>query len=143
MGEQNDRGQTQLDFVLGFSILIMAVMFVFAMAPGLISPFSTGQAANPITADRIADDLSGSKAVVSPSSAELDTEFFEQPDDEIATAIGQSDLDRINISVKETQSTDLVYSAGEAYPEERGQVTVTHRIVSIDGETHWLEVRVW
>lgn len=146
--DQHERGQTQFDFLLGFSILIMAVMFAFLMAPGLLTPFSGSQAANPLLADRIADDLSESKLVDSPSTSTADDDaidelFDKTDDDDLAAELGASEHRSVNVTLVAVESGTRVDHVGEPIPTDRGQVTVTRRILHYENETHWLEVRVW
>jgi hypothetical protein len=52
------RGQTTLDFVIGVSIFLAAVLFTFGFIPGLLEPFDAAAEENPTLADRYADTLS-------------------------------------------------------------------------------------
>jgi hypothetical protein len=52
------RGQTTLDFVIGVSIFLAAVLFTFGFVPGILEPFDAAAEENPAVADRIADSLS-------------------------------------------------------------------------------------
>ncbi|WP_306055575.1 DUF7287 family protein [Natronococcus wangiae] len=142
--DQIDRGQTPFDFMLGFSIFIMAVVFIFMMAPGLITPFSEGQSADPLFADRTADYLSESKLVDSPATAELNTtkadEFFDQNNDELYSSIGADEHMRVHVEI---EGPVVDYEVGPNYPDDNNQVTITQRKVSKDNKLHWLYVRVW
>lgn len=52
------RAQTTLDFAIGVSIFLIAVVFVLAFLPGMLQPFVESQEENTVVADRVADQLS-------------------------------------------------------------------------------------
>ncbi|MFT4923071.1 MAG: hypothetical protein ACI8XM_002293 [Haloarculaceae archaeon] len=52
------KGQTTLDFAIGISIFLSVLLFVFAFVPGLLQPFTGGNAEDPTLAGRLADKLS-------------------------------------------------------------------------------------
>ncbi|MFP8952161.1 hypothetical protein ACLI4Z_04180 [Natrialbaceae archaeon A-arb3/5] len=154
ISSETDRGQTHFDFLIGFSIFIMAVMFVFLSAPTLLAPFSDGQTENPLLADRIADDLSESTLVDPSSSTELNEtaadEFFETSPPELQSRLGVDEHTRINVSLTNTSSgavltnaTGTAYETGHSPLDTAGQMTVTQRLVAVDGNSYWLYVRVW
>nr|WP_124189636.1 hypothetical protein [Natrarchaeobius chitinivorans] len=128
----------------------MAVMFVFTSVPGLITPFDESETANPLLADRIADDLSESTLVDSSGSAQLNESaaeafFVDASEDEVRSILGIDDRRSFNVSItNSTTGTQLdEYAVGDPVPDETGQVTVTQRILLADGESYWLSVRVW
>jgi len=51
------RGQTTLDFATGASLFLLAVLFVFAFVPGILSPFTATAQEETVTANRAADVL--------------------------------------------------------------------------------------
>ena len=53
-----DRGQTTIDFVIGISVFLAAIFFVFLFAPGILTPFTVSGQSDAITVDRTADYLS-------------------------------------------------------------------------------------
>lgn len=52
-----DRGQTVLDFVVGMSVFLIAVGFTFAFVPSLLEPFTAGEGAKMVVAERGAAHL--------------------------------------------------------------------------------------
>ncbi len=49
------RGQTTLDFATGISVFLLAVLFVFAFVPGVLTPFTASAQEETVTANRVAD----------------------------------------------------------------------------------------
>lgn len=60
-----NRGQTTLDFAVGTSVFLLAVVFVIVYAPTLFDPFAGGTGAKLLVADRAATSLSGDFLVAS------------------------------------------------------------------------------
>ncbi len=92
---RRNRGQTTLDFAIGTSVFLLAVVFVIMYAPTLFDPFAGGTGANLLVADRGATSLSGDFLAV--STAEPGTlsvtcvgAFFDVGLDE---AVGDSECD--------------------------------------------------
>lgn len=56
-GSRVDRGQTTLDFAVGFGVFLVALAFVVAFVPGMLDPFVGGTQAETPAANRVADDL--------------------------------------------------------------------------------------
>ncbi len=52
------RGQTTLDFALGVTVFLTAVVFTFTFAPTIVAPFDESGQQDAIVADRVADQLS-------------------------------------------------------------------------------------
>lgn len=50
-----ERGQTTLDFAVGVSIFIFALVFVFAFVPGTLQPFTASAQGEMAGSDRVAD----------------------------------------------------------------------------------------
>lgn len=53
------RGQTTLDFAIGMGVFLVTVAFVLSFSTGLTDPFLDSGQSHPVTADRVADTLSG------------------------------------------------------------------------------------
>lgn len=51
------RAQTTLDFAIGMSVFLLAVVFVFTFAPGILEPFEAGPQEETAVADRVASQL--------------------------------------------------------------------------------------
>ena len=62
------RGQTTLDFAVGMSVFLLAVIFVVAYAPTMFDPFAGGTGTKLIVADRAATTLSGDILATSSSA---------------------------------------------------------------------------
>ena len=52
------RGQTTLDFTIGISVFIAAIVFVFAFVPGILTPFTAVNEDQTVAVGAVADDLS-------------------------------------------------------------------------------------
>jgi len=74
------RGQTTVDFTLGVVVFIVAILFVFAFVPGILSPFALSGSEEPALSDRIADSLAQGTLGSPDNPHELDrycaVEFF-------------------------------------------------------------------
>ena len=51
------RAQTTLDFAIGMSVFLLAVVFVFTFVPGILEPFEEGPQEETAVADRVASQL--------------------------------------------------------------------------------------
>lgn len=51
------RAQTTLDFAIGMSVFLLAVVFVFTFVPGILEPFEAGPQEETAVADRVASQL--------------------------------------------------------------------------------------
>jgi len=51
------RGQTTLDFVIGISVFLAVLLFIFLFLPGILSPFTTSAQAETVSSNRVADQL--------------------------------------------------------------------------------------
>lgn len=65
---QGDRGQTTLDFAIGVSVFLLAVGFVVLFIPTMFDPFSLGDGAGPVVAERSATHLVDGLLVADPST---------------------------------------------------------------------------
>ncbi|WP_336327735.1 DUF7287 family protein [Halovenus sp. HT40] len=55
--EMGTRGQTTLDFTIGISVFLGAIIFIFLFAPGILTPFTVTGQSETVTVDRTADYL--------------------------------------------------------------------------------------
>lgn len=55
--EMGTRGQTTLDFTIGISVFLSAIIFIFLFAPGILTPFTVTGQSETVTVDRTADYL--------------------------------------------------------------------------------------
>lgn len=166
-----DRGQTNLDFLVGIGVFIATVAFVTAFTTSLLSPFVADQS-KPVVADRVADDLLGEElAGGDPSELDLacTRAFFGGPD--AACPFDQSNalaerLDvadhTLNVTVESNapgasarqvlcaDADGLTNCSGGgtrlaagATPPGSGTVVTATRVAHVDGRTVAVVVRVW
>lgn len=55
--DMGTRGQTTLDFTIGISVFLGAIIFIFLFAPGILTPFTVTGQSETVTVDRTADYL--------------------------------------------------------------------------------------
>jgi hypothetical protein len=150
------RGQTTIDFLVGASVFLLTVGFVFASLPSVFAPFAGGDEATTLAADRAAatlveDDLAreGRPGVL---NATCTRQFFDEslagPCSPAAldAALGLDAPDSVNVTVEEDGSVreldGTALRAGPSPPDSVG-VVVAHRLVTVDGEESHLYVRTW
>jgi len=147
----SSRGQTGIDFLVGATVFLIAVGFVFAFVPSMFAPFFTGGTGDTLTADRTATTLAETELVADPANPVLldeDTtrEFFEgctatQLDDDLALG-----TENVNVSIESGGEVHVIdgteLSCGDE-PPARSSVTVSQRYVSIDRDHYTLTVRIW
>ena len=158
----SDRGQTTQDFAVGIGLFLLAMAFVFAYVPTLVTPFSTPVGgAETAQADRIAATLVDDLSEDTDGTNELNLTELENLAEEgdpikdlglrsVETDDGQSvAIDRVNVtihSLDESAGGDLPVTVGPEYDD--GQATSSaSRIVTVEGEdcepACRLTVRVW
>lgn len=146
------RGQTTIDFAVGASVFLVTAAFAFAFVPGIIAPFADPGTADPVTANRVADDLATDRLTASGDEYSLDANrtaaFFGDPDPVDALAVPQ--FRTVNVTVEHASGTasSPVTVGGEraaAGPETPPDtdVTTAWRAVTVDGQRLELVVRVW
>ncbi|WP_144902330.1 DUF7287 family protein [Halobellus captivus] len=158
------RAQTTIDFAIGIGLFLLVVAFVVAFVPTVFAPFQSAE--GPQTADRIATSLStdrlGDPAEPYLLNATCTTGLFDQLNggddapldcqfdttaDTTAALLSLDGPRDANVSVHELDGgvatvDGTTLTAGPSLPETRS-VTSAQRVVSIDGETYRLLVRVW
>ncbi|WP_442908197.1 DUF7287 family protein [Halobacterium sp. KA-6] len=143
------RAQTTMDFAAGVSIFLVTVAFAFAFVPGIITPFADPDVGDPVSANRIADDLATDRLASPNQPYALDTErtaaFFADGD-----AIGElalRDYKSANVTLT-TTSGDVATidgvraTAGQSVSAD-ADATVAWRSVTVGGDRYELVVRVW
>jgi hypothetical protein len=122
------RGQTTLDFVIGVSIFLAAVLFTFGFIPGLLEPFDTVEEENPTLSDRYADTLSqgilGSPETPHTLDRHCTVSFFEDgaaapPDcsytgSTLEDRLGVPDAQRINVTITSDGDSQLCWTESTA-----------------------------
>ena len=136
------RGQTTMDFAAGISIFLVTVAFAFTFIPGIVEPFDGSGVGDPVTANRIADDLVADRLASPDEPYSLNESavdaFFDEP---ASLEDGLPIRDTTSVNVTLTNGT-VLRSAGDP-PPESASVTVAWRVVSYQGERADLVVRVW
>lgn len=156
-GSTRSRGQTAQDFAVGIGLFLLAVAFVFAFVPQIISPYETGVGASEAAqADRTATLLVGNLSVdgqPNELNATATSEYFDGlGTDAIRDRAGLPFTARINVTVATLSGGGLAsdggttWAAGATYREGRETATAT-RIVRTTGPGCEpgceLLVRVW
>lgn len=164
---RGDRGQTVLDFAVGMSVFLLAVGFTFAFVPSLLEPFSAGEGARMIVAERGAAHLTETSLSAGSApgvlSAACTAGFFNgtaPADEDCGWTHNESELNEelgvagyLGLNVTVTQGGDVasldgdggdtVRLAGGDAPPPGASVSTASRMVDIDGETYRLTLRVW
>lgn len=157
------RGQTQIDFLIGMSVFLMAVAFTFGFVPTMTQPFEDTSGSDLQVADRSAahlaeyalgtdsdDDAPEQPAVIDRSCTE---QFFDEsktePSNDCRWTNGSADLAGLQteLGLDSTTSVNVTitaeeFRAGPTLPDG-ANVAVSNRVVSIDGDVRKLYVRVW
>lgn len=150
----SERGQTQIDFLIGMAVFLMAVGFVFSFVPTMIEPFDRTSGSDLMVADRSAAHLaesalgsdSDNDAPQRPSVLNETTvsAFFESPD--LRTELGLSTHTQANVTIVqngEIVTIDDTRTRAGPEPPSDGSIAVSTRIVLIGDQTYELYVRVW
>ncbi len=164
------RGQTTQDFAVGIGMFLLAIAFVFAYLPTLLTPFSSPVGgAESAQADRIAativDDLSETDQPNNLSAAEFTDRYGDEDSAKLASKLGLQSadgtaIDRVNVTIRQLDADederDLVtdddgntLSAGDRYRNQ--SAASAGRVVTVYTETDddvcdpacRLVVRVW
>jgi hypothetical protein len=134
------RGQTGIDFLVGATVFLIAVGFVFAFVPSMFAPFFTGGTGDTLTADRAATQLAEKELVEDPSSPAILNEstvdgFFDGCDGAYLDERLALGTERVQVELDNDTCGDD--------PPARSSVTVSQRYVSIGDDHHTLTVRIW
>lgn len=164
--QRDNRGQSAPDFLVGMSVFLLTIGFVFAFVPGMFDPFETDTGPNMVSADRAAAYLAESALVEDVDApgrlnesctaeffyADGDTDgcAFDADASDLNDALGVSDTAAVNVTI-ETQdgfrSVDGAHGSVDAQagraPPPTGDVVVAKRVVTVDGDEGTLYVRVW
>jgi hypothetical protein len=143
-----ERGQTTMDFAAGISIFLVTVAFAFAFVPGIIAPFADAGTADPVTANRIADDVATDRFTAPGNEyvldAELAADFFSDPD--AVDRLAVPEYRTVNVTVENATGIATVggerAAVGSKTPPD-GDVTTAWRSVTVDDRRLELIVRVW
>lgn len=158
---QDTRGQSTIDYAIGVSLFLMAVLFIFMFVPSLFQPFTgtqnkvivTDRAANQLVEDTLIQDDNPQRSVLDRECTQL---FFEQmnganpahPDDcrfnettnSINVILGLQDIHDVNVTIEgSSESSGIVtldgttLKTGDESPEQ-GDVVASQRVVHIVDE---------
>lgn len=160
-----DRGQTQQDFVIGVSVFLLAVFFVFSFVPTTIAPTGAEVEGESYVADRVVGGVAENVTTTGEANR-LDlnrTESFfraHSAGSAVRANYSVSGTAQVNVSLETLQgltvdvnATDgavstnataingTVARAGDSYPGDVGAAAT--RIVRVGDERYRLAVRVW
>jgi hypothetical protein len=163
-----DRAQTVLDFVVGMSVFLAVVAFTFAFVPSLLEPYSAGEGATVIIAERGAAQLAESSLAGAESTAVLSPActlaFFDGTSpgtaesewgcnwkanaDVLHAELGVAEFRGVNVTITQNGTVgaigpdDVPMRAGADLPRSQS-VAAASRIVDIGGDPYRLTLRVW
>lgn len=162
---ERERAQTGIDFLVGMSVFLIAVGFVFAFLPTMFDPFGGPGVNNALIADRSAAYLAEYALVDDPSnpgvlSTACTAAFFDANESQasdhgcnfdheqienLTVLLGLQEQKSVNVTVGEPDDVpgETVTMERGDDPSSAGSDTVSRRVVLIEGETHELRVRVW
>lgn len=132
------RGQTTIDFAVGVSVFLLAVIFIFSFVPSLFAPFDSDQSL--LTAsDRIADTLTQDMLVTEQDGAaqryvlerDCTTTYFERVNGNLESVPSQC---RYPDSVKNV-TTSVGFKSGPVGVGQTKDVNVTIESYSAGGDT--------
>ncbi|MFB6085127.1 MAG: hypothetical protein ABEJ94_12870 [Halorientalis sp.] len=150
------RGQTLQDFVLGVSVFLVVVVFVFGLFPSFLSPFTAGvDASERAQADRLARNLIENHSVQAAGNALNGTALsntMQKSETALRERFGLSSTSGINVTVRTLDGPRIVrydgtrLAVGSNRADETG--ASVSRLVSIAGSEKCqpgcrLVVRVW
>lgn len=150
-GSRRDRAQTAQDFAVGIGLFLLAVAFVFAFVPQVISPFETGVGASESAqADRAATLIVGNLSVdgrPNELNATDATDYFAGLGSaELRNRTGLPFTARVNVTVGNVNGSGPIWSAGASYREGQEAASATRIVRTTDSECEpacELIVRVW
>ncbi len=152
----DERGQTLQDFVLGVSVFLIVVVFVFGLFPNFLSPFTAGvDAAERSQADRLARNLIENHSVEAADNTLNGTQLattMTESESTLRKRFGLGTTASINVTVREIDGQQVVQYDGTVLATGNSRENETSgsvsRIVSIAGSEKCqpgcrLIVKVW
>lgn len=107
------RAQTTIDFAIGISVFLIALIFILTFVPGILDPFTATGQSDPVVSDRLGDKLSQDLLGNPDEPYVLDrgctVAFFAQesasdcrfdPDDELHEQVGLTEGTVVNVTVE-------------------------------------------
>lgn len=153
----DDNGQITVDYLVGITIFLLSLVFVFQYTNGLFTPFESSSDEVTMIADRVAttvveDRISiGDPQTSNMVSSSLMADLFTQLDTNYISTRNLLGLNGtffcydLNVSLE--NSTKIISCAGRTLPQV-GSIGQTKRIVLVDDnsgntQTAILSFRVW
>lgn len=153
----DESGQITIDYLVGITIFLLSLVFVFQYATGLFTPFGSSSDEVTMIADRVAtivveDRIStGDFQTSNMVSSILMADFLTQLDTNYVSAQNSLGLNDtffcydLNVSIE--NSTEVVLCAGRPLPQA-GSIGQTKRIVLVEDssgnkQTAVMSFRVW
>lgn len=157
----SDRGQTNVDFVVGIALFLGIVIFVLGFLPTLTAPYQDQEAS--IVVDRAADTVAGPLLGAPSSPSALDEEcaiaFFENESGGASCSFEPAPIEA-QLGIESTYAVNVTLEArappsgndsevdslnrGPPVPTDSRSVASASRAVTLDdGSSAVIEVRVW
>lgn len=166
------RAQSSIDFVIGIGVFFLSLSFVIVLLPELLSPFSMQEgtmvadlAIGTLTVDHFASDQVGEldETCVAEFFAGSGTTCSFDASEPTTAITGIPEYYSLNVTLEHNSSsspgTELACYNGTAVldcstggdplrrgdppPADSRSVWTEREVVSVDGETLWLKLRVW
>lgn len=151
----DDRGQTLPDYVMGVSVVLLVIVFVFGLFPSYLSPFTAG-----IGGDERAQADRAARTLVSNLSVEAGTNRLDRGELRRVTGLTQSELQtrwglpetaQLNVTVRTLDGGRIVTDGGRPLaagdPRTNRPAASATRIVTLDHpacrQGCRLTVKVW
>lgn len=154
----NDEGQVTIDYLMGITIFIVALFFIFQYSAGLFTPFQSNSDEVTLVADRVATSITEKEIsagdINTPNLIDgvKTTNYFNvlssNYENEVDDLGLRGDYHRYQLNVTLENNTDIIDMAGKPLPLT-GNIGQTKRVVLIEdtdtGKTTpaILSIRVW
>ena len=152
----SDRGQSGVDFVIGFGVFFLTLSFVVVLIPELLAPF--GAQEGPVVADRAVETLASDVLAANATGVvnqTCTTEFFAgsgttcsfDAAEPTSAIVGVSGEHSLNVTLERDGDGDgtaeVAFARGREPPGDTQSVRSARRVVTFDGEAYVLELRAW
>ncbi len=122
---KDERGQTLQDFVLGVSLLLVVVIFVFSLLPGYLSPYTAGIGGDErAQADRVAR-TAVSNLSVAPGNDTLDAGrldvLLSSDQETIRDRFGLPPTSQVSITIRTIPNGSVVSVGGDPLTNDRNR----------------------
>ncbi|MDW7731121.1 MAG: hypothetical protein SCH66_01685 [Methanolobus sp.] len=156
----DNKGQMHIDYLIGISIFLVSIVFVFTYTTGLFTPFQSNSDEVTLIADRISTNIieqnmsAGNPLTTNLLDGTKVDDFFSNSNSNYEGIIDYYGMDssylryEFNITLQNITAGNLNYITGESLPVQ-GNIGQTKRIVLVRNETTgdevqaMLSVRVW